>query len=70
MYIRRLAPILSAKDRCRFICLHYLNITVVLEHYLNILNHDFTVIELSETWLNDNDSDLYGLLWLQSRRPS
>ena len=26
-----------------------------------MLNHDFTVIGLSETWLNDNDSDLYGL---------
>ena len=31
------------------------------ENYLNMLNHDFTVIGLSETWLNDNDSDLYGL---------
>ena len=31
------------------------------ENYLNILNHDFTIIGLSETWLNDNDSDLYGL---------
>ena len=29
------------------------------ENYLNMLNHDFTVIGLSETWLNDND--LYGL---------
>ena len=31
------------------------------ENYLNMLNHDFTIIGLSETWLNDNDSDLYGL---------
>ena len=31
------------------------------ENYLNMLNHDVTVIGLSETWLNDNDSDLYGL---------
>ena len=31
------------------------------ENYLNMLNHDFTVIGLPETWLNDNDSDLYGL---------
>ena len=30
-------------------------------NYLNGLNHYFTVIGLSETWLNDNDSDLYGL---------
>ena len=26
-----------------------------------MLNHDFTVIGLSETWLNYDDSDLYGL---------
>ena len=25
------------------------------------LKHDFTVIGLSETWLSDNDGDLYGL---------
>ena len=31
------------------------------ENYLNILKHDFTVIGLSETWLSDNDGDLYGL---------
>ena len=31
------------------------------EKYLNILKHDFTVIGLSETWLNDNDGDLHGL---------
>ena len=31
------------------------------ENYLNILKHDFTVIVLSETWLNDNHGDLYGL---------
>ena len=31
------------------------------ENNLNMLNHDFTIIGLSETWLNDNDSDLYGL---------
>ena len=30
------------------------------ENYLNMLNHDFIVIGLSETWLNDNDNDLYG----------
>ena len=29
--------------------------------YLNILKHEFTVIALTETWLNDNDCDLYGL---------
>ena len=26
-----------------------------------MLNHDFTVIGISETWLNDDDSDLYSL---------
>ena len=31
------------------------------ENFLNILKHDFTVIGLSETWLSDNDGDLYGL---------
>ena len=31
------------------------------ENYLNILKHEFTVIGLTETWLNDNDFDLYGL---------
>ena len=31
------------------------------ENYLNILKHEFTVIALTETWLNDNDCDLYGL---------
>ena len=31
------------------------------ENYLNMLNHDFTVIGLSETWLNDDDINLYGL---------
>ena len=31
------------------------------ENYLNILKHDFTVIGLSETWLSDNDGDLYRL---------
>ena len=31
------------------------------ENYLNMLNHDFTVIGLSETWLNDDNSDLYSL---------
>ena len=28
---------------------------------MNILKHEFTVIGLTETWLNDNDFDLYGL---------
>ena len=28
---------------------------------MNILKHEFTVICLTETWLNDNDLDLYGL---------
>ena len=28
---------------------------------MNILKHEFTVIALTETWLNDNDCDLYGL---------
>ena len=31
------------------------------ENYLNMWNLDFTVIGLFETWLNDNDSDSYGL---------
>ena len=31
------------------------------EDYLNMLNHDFTVLRLYETWLNDNDSDLHRL---------
>ena len=31
------------------------------ENYLNILKHDYTVIGWSETWLNHNDGDLYGL---------
>ena len=31
------------------------------ENYLNILKHEFTVIALTETWLNDNVCDLYGL---------
>ena len=31
------------------------------ECYLYIPNHDCTVISLSETWLNDNGNDLYGL---------
>ena len=31
------------------------------ENYLNILKHEFTVIGLTETWLNDYDFDLYGL---------
>ena len=31
------------------------------ENYLNMLNGDFTVKGLSETWLNDNNNDLYGL---------
>ena len=31
------------------------------ENYLNILKHEFTVKALTETWLNDNDCDLYGL---------
>ena len=31
------------------------------ENYLNMLNHDFIVTGLSETWLNDNDSGLCGL---------
>ena len=31
------------------------------ENYLKILKHGFTVIALTETWLNDNDCDLYGL---------
>ena len=31
------------------------------ENYLNMLNHDFTVIGLSETLLIDNDSYLYSL---------
>ena len=31
------------------------------ENWLNMLNHDFTVIGLSETWLNDDDKDLYSL---------
>ena len=33
----------------------------VFENYLNILKHEFTVIGLTETRLNDNDFDLYGL---------
>ena len=31
------------------------------KNYLNMLNHDFTVIGLSENLLNDNDSYLYSL---------
>ena len=31
------------------------------ENYLNLLNHNFLVIELSETWLSNDDYDLYGL---------
>ena len=29
--------------------------------HLKILKHEFTVIGLTETWLNGNDFDLYGL---------
>ena len=35
----------------------YLNHT---EH-LNMFNHHFTAIGLSEIWLHENDIDLYGL---------
>ena len=31
------------------------------ENYLNLLNHKFTVIGLSETWLSNDDYNLYGL---------
>ena len=34
---------------------------LVLWNYMNILKHESIVIALTETWLNDNDFDLYGL---------
>ena len=34
---------------------------VSFENYLNLLNHNFTVIGLSKTWLSNDDYDLYGL---------
>ena len=35
---------------------------VAFENYLDILKHEFTVIGLTKTWLNDNDFDpVYGL---------
>ena len=51
----------------QFLSLCHVNIRSVrknlgaFENYLNILKHEFTVIALTGTWLNDNDCDLYGL---------
>ena len=52
----------------KMICHYVMSISEVseknlgnFENYLNMLNHDFTLIGLSETWLNDDDSDLYSL---------
>ena len=32
-----------------------------LQQYLNMLEYDFSVIGISETWLNENNADLYDL---------
>ena len=53
-------------DQNRFSLLH-LNIRSIpknltqLEKYLLLLKHDFTVMGLTETWLNDTNFDLYSL---------
>ena len=46
----------------KMFCHYVMSTSEVPEKILAILlNHDFTVIGLSETWLKDADSDLYGL---------
>ena len=32
-----------------------------LEHYLNTLHHNFTIIGISESWLKDHNADRYGI---------
>ena len=34
-----------------------------LQQYLNVLKYDFSVISISETWLSENNADLYDLSW-------